>query len=1401
MKLGMMATLGLLSLTAQAQRGRNGSFTLASGTALVNEYTTLTANVAAGSASVTVANATLNANGRFGTGNLTGNATQRDLVMVIQMQGADIDVSNSTVYGTVTNYGSAGRYEIMEVQSVSGNTITFTCSLRNNYTVAGHTQIVRIPRYSTLTVNSGASITAPAWNGSTGGVVAVEVDGASVINGSVTTTGLGFRGGAATNYADDAAGAYPDYLSLSASYGGEKGEGIVGSTADFGSGRFGRGAPANGGGGGNSHNCAGGGGANAGLGTWTGNGNPDRGTSNAYDAAWNLEGAGFATSTSSGGGRGGYSYASNDLNALTVAPGNSAWGGNQRRNYGGLGGRPLDTNNRVFLGGGGGAGNGNNNGAVSGGNGGGLIYLLTFGTVSGSGTLQANGSTGYRYNSTTVQTANGQDAGGGGGGGGSIVLNVTGAITGISAEARGGAGASQNTTGTETEGPGGGGGGGLVLYANNAGTSFSRSVAGGLNGITNSPALAEFPPNGATFGGNGSVLTFLPNAQCAVADVTTTLAPTSNPAAAGQSGGFAVTFRNTSTDYNANDVTATVQLPAGLSNVTASGALAYNYNNATGLLTYTGITGLTQAQVYSSTIAFTTPTSGPVTASSAVSTSTNQGGNTAPDVASASLTVTPIADVTTSISGQAAMPRNGTSGTYTVTFTNNGPSTAQNVTRTVTLPQGATTTTSQAPGATISTSGNGGNVITTLTYSTGDLAVGAPASYSFVFSTPNSQLGSAANITSNVGTSTQQAVGGGAGAAPDSYTLNATISGSTTDLSTSIVAGSASVYAGQTGQFIVTYANSAGAAAPSTVRQVQLPTGLSGVTFLDNGSATTSWSYDAASGLVTYTGAAFTLNASTSRTLTVSFTTPVSPSPITATATISSGAVFDSNQNNNSASAGFDVTPAADLAATLTGPASAPAASVVNYSAAITNNGPSPASSPTATVQLVPGLFNVTGGSYNFDSGLLTLTLAGTINSGETQTVPISFQLPNNNQAVSGRVSAASSTADVTSANNNGSAGTANVATTVVLPTGSCGGTEPNGAAATQGLYVEYFNAYHGDNLNFFNNRTANLTRSEGSVNYTTNNGWGNLGSAIGNGNATDPNQYTARMQGLITIGTAGTYTFSLNSDDGAYLWVGNTVRDNPLTISRALVNNGGGHGPATVTGTITLAAGTYPLLIIYGEQGGGNVLSLSYSGPDTGGSTVLVPQSVLCSTRSSSVLPVTLTRFEAKASGLDAQLSWTTAQEKNNRYFQVERALDGGEFEAVTQVAGAGTSTTAHAYAHRDAGAGLRARTAYYRLKQVDLDGTFAYSEVQAVRFADVTDAILYPNPATEQLLVRLPASADALTALTVYSALGQQLLHQPVAARPDATLDVRRLPAGTYLLRLHTASGKFLTRRFVKQ
>ncbi|GAB2957184.1 hypothetical protein GCM10027048_24550 [Hymenobacter coalescens] len=1376
-----------------AQLGNSAAAITVPGT-IINDYTSLTADAAAGTSSLSVASNVLNTSNRFGA--VLG---AQDLLLIIQMQGAGMDVSDTNAYGNVGAYNSAGRYEIVEVASVSGTgTINLSCSLQNSYAVNGRVQVVRIPRYLALTINAGASVTAPAWNGSTGGVVAARVQGNTVINGTIDVSGLGFRGGAVDNSSDDASVNVTDYRGGNPTFGGEKGESIVGyqTVYDGGGGRFGRGAPANGGGGGNSHNAAGGGGANAGLGAWTGTGLPNRGANNVFDAAWNLESLNFATSTSSGGGRGGYSYASNNGNALTQGPGNSAWGGNQRRNGGGLGGRPLDTRGRLFFGGGGGAGDGNNSGATSGGNGGGLILLLAAGNVSGTGSLVANGGSGSRAGGIT--TANGQDAGGGGGGGGTIVLNVEGTITSVTATATGGTGNSQAATGTESEGPGGGGGGGLLLFTN-AGTGFNGFVSGGANGTTSSPSLTEFPQNGATAGANGLVRSFLYNPQCAAADVTTTIAASGTTFFAGQPGGFDVTFRNTSTTIGANDVIAQVQLPAGLSNVSVSNGGTYDV--ATGIVSYPAVLSLLPGQIVSSFISFTNPVTALVTASSRIETTTAQGfspnTNPNPDQASASLVITSLADVTTSLSGPAAADRNDLSGTYTATFTNNGPSTAADVAQTVTLPAGATVTAAQLPaGATVSTQGTGASAVRTINFGTAaSLAAGASNSFGFSFTTPN--VNGNVNLTSSTGTSTRQDASNpaGPGASPDSFTLPINLTNTASDLSVTVAASAAAVLAGQPGQFTVTFANN-GSNSGSTTGQVQLPAGL---TIGANLSA--GWTYNPATGLVTFTAGSFALNTGATRTLVIPFTAPVSGT-VTATATINSSSVFDNNQANNTASAGIDITPAADLQTTLSGPLTADAGTTVNYTATVTNLGPATATGINTTVQLVRGLFNVTGGSYNFDTGLLTLAPNQTLSNGESQSFLISFSLPNNNQPVDGRASSTASTADAVASNNNGTASTAAVLTAVVLPQGACAGTTPSAQAATQGLFAEYYNAYHAENVStFFSTRTANLTRTEGRLDFGSTT-WGNIVSAIGNGTASDPNQYTARMQGVITIATGGTYTFTLLSDDGSYLWLGNVARETPLSISRATVNNGGQHAAQTASNTLQLAAGSYPLVLVFGEAGGSNVLTLTYSGPDTGGSSVVVPQSVLCSNRlAETPLPVTLTRFEAKARGNDARLTWETAQEKNNRGFVVERSTDGRRFEAVGEVAGHGTTAVAQRYSYTDAGAARFGGTVYYRLQQLDTDGTATYTPVQAVDFGQLSEPLLYPNPTTEHLQVRLPAASSPLVGLAVYSTLGQLLLHQEAAPRLEAKLNVSTLPSGTYLLRLRLANGQTLIRRFVKQ
>jgi len=489
----------LLPALLMAQAGKHGAKTVNS-SITVNEYTILTADASSGSTSINVVSSSLNGSALF-----PGNLAPGDLLFIIQMQGAQIITNDDTTYGTVTNLGNCGNHEFVQVASVpSANTINLSCALSKSYTSTGKTQVIRVPRYSTLTVNATGVISCPAWNGVSGGVLAMEVQGNTLINsgGLIEVNGKGFRGGALLENASwwgvgNSATALPDY-------GSEKGEGVAGYQMDYDamSGRYCKGAPANGGGGANAHNAGGGGGANAGLPSlWTGRGNPD--LSNAtWTSAWNLEYSGFASSTSSGGGKGGYTFSSSNQNALSTGPSNLDWGGDKRAEQGGRGGRPLSySTGKIFAGGGGGSGDQNNNSGGAGGAGGGIIYLLAYGDVNGSGAIRANGNNGAN--------SNGTDGAGGGGAGGAVLIPALGNITGITISANGGSGGSQNVAlGTlEAEGPGGGGGGGYIAISNG---SISRSAAGGQNGTTNSFSMTEFPPNGATRGGSGESSAVLP---------------------------------------------------------------------------------------------------------------------------------------------------------------------------------------------------------------------------------------------------------------------------------------------------------------------------------------------------------------------------------------------------------------------------------------------------------------------------------------------------------------------------------------------------------------------------------------------------------------------------------------------------------------------------------------------------------------------------------------------------------------------------------------------------------------------------------------------------------------------------------------------------------------------------
>ncbi len=182
--------------------------------------------------------------------------------------------------------------------------------------------------------------------------------------------------------------------------------------------------------------------------------------------------------------------------------------------------------------------------------------------------------------------------------------------------------------------------------------------------------------------------------------------------------------------------------------------------------------------------------------------------------------------------------------------------------------------------------------------------------------------------------------------------------------------------------------------------------------------------------------------------------------------------------------------------------------------------------------------------------------------------------------------------------------------------------------------------------------------------------------------------------------------------------------------------------------------------------------------------------------------LPVELTRFDARPRKLDALLSWGTASEKNSAYFVVERGLDARSWADVGRVNAAGNSAAPREYNLTDANVGARGTAFYYRLRQVDRDGTFSYSAVKLVRFSlPKLELDAYPVPLGEFLTLDLTAPTDGPLLVELLDATGRSVRKETYNAQAGLNtwrLDTRSLAHGTYVLRA-TIGTETLTRRLV--
>ncbi|WP_243409647.1 T9SS type A sorting domain-containing protein [Pontibacter virosus] len=183
--------------------------------------------------------------------------------------------------------------------------------------------------------------------------------------------------------------------------------------------------------------------------------------------------------------------------------------------------------------------------------------------------------------------------------------------------------------------------------------------------------------------------------------------------------------------------------------------------------------------------------------------------------------------------------------------------------------------------------------------------------------------------------------------------------------------------------------------------------------------------------------------------------------------------------------------------------------------------------------------------------------------------------------------------------------------------------------------------------------------------------------------------------------------------------------------------------------------------------------------------------------------LPVELVYFTATVRNNQAHLEWLTASELDNDRFEIERSLNARSFEKVGTVKGKGTTSleTKYQYTDRTPVQG----TVYYRLKQVDLDGQFAYSNVIAVNAKGLARELAtqaYPNPFQDVIKVTLTVPEAQVAVMTIFDINGRRVITKDLdldAGVNVLELQLGQLQTGMYILKV-VGEGMESTTRIMK-
>ncbi|MBX3253665.1 MAG: T9SS type A sorting domain-containing protein [Chitinophagaceae bacterium] len=187
--------------------------------------------------------------------------------------------------------------------------------------------------------------------------------------------------------------------------------------------------------------------------------------------------------------------------------------------------------------------------------------------------------------------------------------------------------------------------------------------------------------------------------------------------------------------------------------------------------------------------------------------------------------------------------------------------------------------------------------------------------------------------------------------------------------------------------------------------------------------------------------------------------------------------------------------------------------------------------------------------------------------------------------------------------------------------------------------------------------------------------------------------------------------------------------------------------------------------------------------------------------------LPLTWLYIDAKQSGEDVLLQWGTVAEENTKYFVIERSTDGVNFVDAGTVVAAGNSVQTQNYTFTDRNATqLQSPVLYYRLRQIDADGNYSYSNVEKINIRSKAPVIkAFPNPFRYRLSLTIQhvSRSDKAESVSLYTRDGRLVYHRKLQHSGNATIlldDIPPFAAGVYILQA-VINGRAYTMQLLRE